>query len=93
MLGIRSSLLGFVDDNPFKLFFLIEEIRNVQKGISFQAYVNEGRLHSRKNTHYATLIDVADDPLVLFSTLDVELGHLVVLDDCYFLFFSVDADY
>ena len=92
MFGVRSSLLRLVDDDSFKLFFFVEEVGDVEERIAFEPDVDESRLHAGQDAHHASFVNVADDALMLFSTLDVELGDLVVFNDRDLLFASVDAN-
>ncbi len=91
MFRIGSALLRLVDHDPLKLFFLVEEVRNVKEGVAFETNVDEGRLHSRQYAHDATFVNVADDSLMLFSTFNVELCDLVVFNDRNLFLASVDA--
>ncbi len=88
---VGSALLRLIDDDSFKLFFFVEEVRNVKERIAFESDVDEGGLHSGQDPHHASLVNVADDSLMLFSTFNVELSDLVVFNDRNFLFASVDA--
>jgi hypothetical protein len=83
---------GLIDDDAFELFFFVKEIRDVQKCIALEADIYESRLHSREHAHYAAFVNVADNPLIAFAALDVELGNFVVFDDRDLLFATVGAD-
>jgi hypothetical protein len=73
VLGVGRALFGFVDDDSFKLFFFVKEIRNVKKRVAFESDVYERGLHAGKHAHHAAFVNVADDSLMLFSTFNVEL--------------------
>jgi hypothetical protein len=88
---VRSALLRLVDYDSFKLFFFVEEVGNVKERIAFESDIDEGGLHSGQYPHNASLVNVTDDSLMLFSTFDVELSDLVVFNDRDFLLASVDA--
>jgi hypothetical protein len=49
-------------------------------------------LHTGQDPHHATFVDVADDSLVIFTALDVELGNSIVFNDRYLFLASVDAN-
>ena len=90
--GFRVHLLGFIYDDALEFLFLIKEIRHVKEGVAVESDIDKGRLHTRQHAHYAAFIDVADDSLVLFASLDVELSDAFVFDDSDFLFTSIDAN-
>ena len=90
--GVGSTFLRLVDDDSFKLFFFVEEVGDVKECVAFQSDVDESGLHSGQDPHHASLINVTDDSLMLFSTFDVELSDLVVFNDRNLLLASVDAD-
>src|SRR5437870_12927152 len=86
------ALLRLINDDALKLFLFVKEIRNVEKGIAFESDIDKSRLHSRQHAHDAALVDVANDPLMGLAAFDVEFANLLVFDDRYFLFASIDAD-
>src|SRR6267378_5412232 len=81
--GLRFgiTLFRFVDDDPFELSFFIKEIGDVKERVAFQTDIDKGGLHARQDAHYATLVDIADDTLVLLAALDIKLGDSFIFDD------------
>ena len=62
------------------LLGVLEEIRNVKKGIPLESDVHKCRLHARQDLRDFAFIDVADNPLGAMS-FDVILDKFVVLQD------------
>jgi len=48
---------SFVTAHLIDIFMLIKEVRDVEKGVSFQTYVHEGRLHAGKDARNTALMD------------------------------------
>ena len=59
---------------------VVDDVADVEEGRLVQPDVHEGRLHAREHPDHATLVDVADDALVLL-TLEIELRDVAVLDE------------
>src|ERR1051325_5685057 len=72
----RIRLLGFIENDALALLFLVDECR----------------LHAGQDAHHAPLVDIADDALILFATLDVKLRDPFVFDNRDLFFASIDAD-
>ena len=58
----------------------IRHVGHVEERCPLEPDVHEGRLHARQDPDHAALVDVADEALVL-AALDVDLGHLPVLEE------------
>ena len=59
---------------------LLEDVGDVQEGVSLLADVDEGRLHPREDPGHPPFVDVADDA-VMGGALDEDLGDGAVLKE------------
>ena len=57
-----------------------DDLRDVEKRVALEAYVNKGGLHAGQHLRDPALVDVADDPALILA-LDEDLDDLVVLED------------
>jgi hypothetical protein len=60
----------------------LHEVGNVEKGIAFQADVNERRLHARKHAGYAAFVDGSCKG-VLVLALKINLREQIVFDQAH----------
>src|SRR5438552_3659757 len=79
--GVHLTFLRFVEYYSLKLFLLVEEVRDVEECIAFESYVYKSRLHPGQHAHHSSLVDVADNALIVLAAFDVKLGNLFVFDD------------
>jgi len=69
-----------ITDYTIVFFAVLEEIRDIEESITFQADIHESGLHSRQNARDAALIDASGEGMFVFP-LDVDLGHLTIFGD------------
>jgi hypothetical protein len=74
------------------LLVILEEIRDIQKCVPFQADVHEGGLHARKHTRNLALMNAAGKG-VLVLALMVDFDQLVVFEDRYTCFVAIGGDH
>jgi hypothetical protein len=66
-----------------EILVLFEEIRNVEKCIALQAYIDESRLHSRQHACDASFMNAAGQRIFV-GALEVDFHQLVVFDQRHF---------
>src|SRR5215469_14036778 len=60
------------------VFLFLQTIRDVQKGIAFQAHVDKRRLHARKHTRYSAFVNGTSKGVFVLA-LVIDFCELVVL--------------
>ena len=58
----------------------VDDFRDVEERVAFEADVNEGGLHAGENLVHPAFVDVANDPALILA-LDEYFDDLVVLED------------
>jgi hypothetical protein len=76
--SLTAATVGSLEVGGVTGFF--HEISDIEKGISFEADLDERTLHARKNAGDAAVIDGSGES-VLVLALVVDLGEFVVFDD------------
>ena len=63
-----------------ELFHRVDHVRDVEEPVAFEADVDERRLHAGQDFVDPALVDVTDDPALVFP-FDENLGHQVVFEN------------
>jgi len=59
-LRLRPVELGFDRGNVVVVLEMFEKIADVQEGVAIEADINEGRLHTRKNSGDSAFVKTSD---------------------------------
>ena len=66
-----------------EIVVLFEEVRNVEKRVALESYIDESRLHSGQDARDAPLMNTAGERIFV-GALEVDFHQLVVFDQCHF---------
>ncbi len=69
-----------VAGEPLEFLDGVDDLRDVEERVAFEADVNEGGLHAGENLVHPALVDVANDAALILA-LDEDFDDLVVLED------------
>jgi hypothetical protein len=71
---------GRILDFLYVFAVLVEEVGDIEKGIAFEAEVDEGRLHARQDAGDSSFVDTACQRIFV-GTLKMHLDELTVFED------------
>ena len=59
---------------------LVEEVRDIEKGVAFETEIDKRRLHARQDAGHSSFVDTACQRIFV-GTLKMHLDELTVLED------------